>query len=64
MIIDKLELKPKQKFLYLFDYGDEHELEVEVVEVRPDAPPAVIQSWSKAEKKLRSNIRSNKIIAT
>ena len=36
--IGDLGLKPGQKFLYLFDYGDEHTFEVEVVEVIPDAP--------------------------
>jgi hypothetical protein len=37
--LGELGLKPKQKFLYLFDYGDEHQFEVEVVEVRPNAQP-------------------------
>ena len=35
---DDLKLKPKQKFLYLFDYGDNHEFEVEVVKINSDAP--------------------------
>lgn len=34
-----LDLKPKQKFLFLYDYGDEHLFEVEVVSLRKDAPP-------------------------
>ena len=34
-----LGLKPKQKFLFLYDYGDEHLFEVEVVSLRKGAPP-------------------------
>ena len=30
--VQDLELKPKQKFLYLFDYGDEWEFEIEFLE--------------------------------
>jgi len=29
--IESLNLKPKQKFLYLFDYGDQWEFEVEYI---------------------------------
>ena len=47
-----LGLEPGQKFLYLFDYGDEHEFEVEVVEIRTDAPagryPKLIESRGEA----------------
>jgi hypothetical protein len=28
----------KQRFLYLFDYGDEHRFEVKLMDVNPDAP--------------------------
>jgi hypothetical protein len=42
----------KQKFLYLFDYGDEHRFEVQLVEVNPDAPrdvryPRVLETHGK-----------------
>lgn len=50
--IGDLGLKPKQKFLYLFDYGDCHEFEVEVVGVNPDAPagryPRLVESRGEA----------------
>ena len=31
----------KQKFLYIFDYGDEHRFEVQLTEINPDAPKNV-----------------------
>ena len=50
--LQDLELAPKQKFLYLFDFGDEHRFEVEVVEIRPDAPageyPVIVDSRGQA----------------
>lgn len=39
--IKALTLRMKQKFLYLFDYGDEHRFEVQLVDVNPDAPQDV-----------------------
>lgn len=38
-VVGELGLAPKQTFLYLFDYGDEHLFDVEVVEIRPQAAP-------------------------
>jgi len=37
MKIKDLRLRMKQKFLYLFDYGDEHRFEVQLMEINPDA---------------------------
>jgi hypothetical protein len=31
-------LKPGQKILYLFDYGDNHEFDVKVLRIDPGAP--------------------------
>jgi hypothetical protein len=50
--IGALTLRMKQKFLYLFDYGDEHRFEVQLVEVNPDAPrdvryPRVLETHGK-----------------
>lgn len=36
--LGSLDLKPKQKFFYLFDYGDEHLFTLEVLKVNPQAP--------------------------
>ena len=36
--IGDLNLRTRQRFLYLFDYGDEHRFEVQLVGVNPDAP--------------------------
>jgi hypothetical protein len=36
--IRDLKLRPKQRFLYLFDYGDEHRFEVQLLDINPDAP--------------------------
>lgn len=38
--IRNLNLRMKQRFLYLFDYGDEHRFEVQLVSTNPDAPKA------------------------
>jgi hypothetical protein len=35
--IGDLNLRTKQRFLYLFDYGDEHRFEVQVIDVNPEA---------------------------
>jgi hypothetical protein len=37
--IGELELRPKQKFLYLFDFGDDHLFDIQVLRVNPKAPP-------------------------
>ena len=36
--LGNLNLQPGQKFLYLFDYGDNHEFDVEVLEASPSGP--------------------------
>nr|HMQ29247.1 plasmid pRiA4b ORF-3 family protein [Chloroflexaceae bacterium] len=36
--VGSLGLKAKQKFLYLFDYGDEHLFTLEVLQINPQAP--------------------------
>lgn len=38
-VIGELGLAVKHKFLYLFDYGDQHEFEIEVVGIRQKAEP-------------------------
>jgi hypothetical protein len=35
--LDSLDLKVRQKFLYLFDYGDNHEFDVRVLKINPSA---------------------------
>jgi hypothetical protein len=35
--IGDLNLRMKQRFLYLFDYGDEHRFEVQLIDVTPEA---------------------------
>lgn len=51
-VIGELGLAMKHKFLYLFDYGDQHQLEVEVVEIQSKAKvakyPRVVDSQGKA----------------
>jgi len=47
--IRDLTLRMKQRFLYLFDYGDEHRFEVQLVDVDPGAPteedyPRIVES--------------------
>lgn len=47
--IRDLNLRIKQRFLYLFDYGDEHRFEVQLIEVDPGAPkkedyPRIVES--------------------
>lgn len=52
MKIGDLRLRMKQRFLYLFDYGDEHHFEVQLVGINPDAPkkryPRVVGKRGKA----------------
>jgi hypothetical protein len=38
--IFSLGLRMKQRFLYIFDYGDEHRFEIQLLEMTPDAPKA------------------------
>jgi len=49
--IRDLNLRMKQRFLYLFDYGDEHRFEVQLVSTNPDAPkgdyPRVVERRGK-----------------
>jgi hypothetical protein len=37
--IGQLDLKPGQKFLYLFDYGDSHEFDVQLLDINRPASP-------------------------
>jgi hypothetical protein len=51
--IGDLSLRMKQKFLYLFDYGDEHRFDVQLVGVNPEAAkkdryPRIVESHGKA----------------
>ncbi len=50
--IGDLQLRMKQKFLYLFDYGDEHRFEVQLVSINPEAPkgryPKIVEKHGKA----------------
>jgi hypothetical protein len=47
-----LDLKPGKKFLYLFDYGDNHEFDVQILTTNPSAPkgsyPKVVGQKGKA----------------
>ncbi len=49
--LGSLHLRPRQKFLYLYDYGDQHEFDVQLVGVNPDAPkgryPKIIETHGK-----------------
>ena len=51
-VIGELGLVKRHKFLYYFDYGDGHEFEIEVTDIRPTAErgryPRVIDSHGKA----------------
>jgi len=38
--IGDLNLRKKHRFVYLFDYGDKHQFEVQLISVNPDAPKA------------------------
>ncbi len=54
--INKLKLALKQKFLYHFDYGDDHFFEVQVTEIRPvskSAKPKVIERGGKIPEQYR-----------
>ena len=50
--IGDLQLRMKQKFLYLFDYGDEHRFDVQLVGINPEAAkgqyPRIVESHGKA----------------
>jgi hypothetical protein len=50
--IGDLGLRMKQRFLYLFDYGDEHRFEVQLVGINPEAPkksyPRIVESHGEA----------------
>jgi len=50
--IGDLSLKPRRSFLYLFDYGDNHEFDVQVLKVNPSSPqgnyPHIIARQGKA----------------
>ncbi|MFQ5592759.1 MAG: plasmid pRiA4b ORF-3 family protein [Anaerolineae bacterium] len=56
--IRDLGLRPKQRFLYLFDYGDEHRFEVQLLAVNPDAPkgdyPRVVERHGRNPKQYGS----------
>jgi len=49
--IGDLNLRMKQRFMYLFDYGDEHRFEVRLLGIDPDAPkekyPRVVEQHGK-----------------
>ena len=44
--IDSLDLRPRKKFMYLFDYGDEWRFTVQVhaINKKPD-PDATYRAW-------------------
>ena len=50
--LEELNLKPKQEFMYLFDYGDEWRFKVRVHAINPDAPegdyPRIVESVGEA----------------
>ena len=56
--IGDLSLRMKQKFLYLFDYGDEHRFDVQLVGINPEAPkgeyPRIVESHGKAPRQYGS----------
>ncbi|NTV99764.1 MAG: plasmid pRiA4b ORF-3 family protein [Oscillochloris sp.] len=37
--IGEMELRTRQKFLYLFDFGDDHLFDIQVMKINPKAPP-------------------------
>jgi hypothetical protein len=49
--IGKLRLRMKQRFLYLFDFGDQHEFDVQLIETSPEPPreprPRVVEQHGK-----------------
>jgi hypothetical protein len=49
--IGGLSLRMKQRFLYLYDYGDEHRFDVQLIAINPDAPkmqyPRIIEKHGK-----------------
>ena len=59
VIIESLNLKPKQKFLYLFDYGDEWQFEVEFLKEGPQRKHSTHAS-SIQEEKLQNSTQTMK----
>lgn len=55
--IRDLGLRMKQRFLYLYDYGDEHRFDVQLVAFNPDAPrgdyPRIIERHGRAPRQYR-----------
>ncbi|NTW97358.1 MAG: plasmid pRiA4b ORF-3 family protein [Oscillochloris sp.] len=41
LTLGDLNLRAKQKFLYLFDFGDDHLFDIQVLKINPKAPPGV-----------------------
>jgi hypothetical protein len=39
--LGELGLRTKQKFLYLFDFGDDHLFDIQVMKINPKAPPGM-----------------------
>ena len=39
--LSTLELRARQKFLYLFDFGDDHLFDIQVMKINPKAPPGI-----------------------
>jgi hypothetical protein len=39
--VGALELRTRQKFLYLFDFGDDHLFDIQVMKINPKAPPGI-----------------------
>ncbi len=50
--LEQLDLKVGKKFLYIFDYGDEHQFQIRVHAINPDAPeddyPLIVESRGQA----------------
>ena len=55
--IGDLSLRMKQRFLYLFDYGDEHRFDVQLVGINAEAPkgryPKIVEKHGKAPRQYR-----------
>jgi hypothetical protein len=55
--IRDLGLRMKQRFLYLYDYGDEHRFDIQLVAFNPDAPrgdyPRIVERHGRAPKQYR-----------
>jgi hypothetical protein len=60
--IESLKFKPKQKFLYLFDYGDEWQFEVEFLKEGSSEKaryPRIIDSRGEAPQQYQENNEEN-----